>query len=125
MALSIGVSVGRKVFIGDSVVTVHATVSSPETDIIEVSVDDGPLVQLTEWRTVELLPEVRAFVGKGPRQSHGGYRIAFETPRRIMFVSGEQGEGLIDPRRGRRQNPKHTRLFWNHFGHSDGWGRSH
>ena len=80
MALSIGVSVGGMVFVGDSVVTVRATVSTPETDIIEVSVDDGPVVQLTELRTVELLPEVRAFVGKGPRQSHGAYRIAFEVP---------------------------------------------
>jgi hypothetical protein len=34
MALSIGVSVGGKVFVGDSVVTVRAIVSTPKTDII-------------------------------------------------------------------------------------------
>ena len=71
MALSIGVSVGGKVSVGDSVVAVRATVSTPETDIIEVSVDDGLVVQLTELGAVELLPEVRASVGKSPSQSHG------------------------------------------------------
>jgi hypothetical protein len=94
MALSIDVSVGGKVSVCDSVVTVRMTVSTPETDIIEVSVDDGPVVQLTELRTVELLPEVRAFVGKGPRQSHGAYRIAFEAHRPILINNrpGDQGE---------------------------------
>ena len=91
MALSIGVSVGGKVFVGDSVVTVRATVSTPETDIIEVSVDDGPVVQLTELRTVELLPGVRVFVGKSPRESQ--VHIAFDAPRRILINRrpGEQG----------------------------------
>ena len=85
MALSIGVSVGGKVFVGDSVVTVRATISTPDTDIIEVSVDDGPVVQLTELRSVELLPEVRAFVGKGQGQSQGAYRIAFVASHQIRI----------------------------------------
>ena len=106
MALSIGVSVGGKVFVGDSVVTVRATVSTPETDIIEVSVDDGPVVQLTELSSVELLPEVRAFVGKGPRQAHGKYRIAFQAPHRIFINRhpGEEGEKLPGHESPRRLN---------------------
>lgn len=91
MALSIGVSVGAKVLVGGRTVTVRSTASTPETDIIGVCVDDGPVVQLTELRSVELLPEVRAFVGKGPNQSHGAYRIAFEAPRRIL-ISRRPGE---------------------------------
>ena len=96
MALSLGVSVGEKLFVGDSVVIVRATFSTPKTKIIQVSVDDGPVVQLTELSSVKLLPEVRAFVGKGPRQSRGGYRIAFDAPRhiRIHRRRGEQGEKL-------------------------------
>jgi len=81
------------VFVGDSVVTVRATVSTPETDIIEVSVDDGPVVQLTELRPVELLPEVQAFVGEG-RQSRGAYRIAFQAPLRILINRSSRRAGL-------------------------------
>jgi hypothetical protein len=106
MALSIGVSAGDKVFVGDSIVTVRATLSTPKTDIIEVSVDDGPVVQLTELSTEELLPEVRAFVGRSPRQSRGAYRIAFKAPRRILINRrpGEQGERLPGHEASRRLN---------------------
>ena len=98
MPLSLGVSVGSKVYVGDSVVTVRATFSTRETDIIEVSVDDGPVVQLTELRAEELLPEVRAFVGKSPKQAHHRYRIAFQAPLRIPINRRpvEQGNGDED-----------------------------
>jgi len=82
MALSLGVSVGDKIAVGDSVVEVRA-IHAPKTMV--VSVDSGAAITVSDNKAhpVEILPGVRTFVGVGPGKHSSGSRLAFEAPKTI------------------------------------------
>ncbi len=82
MALSLGVSVGDKIAVGDSVVEVRA-IHAPKTMVI--SVNGGKEIKVSDDKVhpVEILPGVRTFVGIGPGKHSSANRLAFEAPKAI------------------------------------------
>lgn len=82
MALSIGVSAGDLIRVGEHEVQVKSL--SYRENLIVVSVDGKSEHVISELGRVELLPEVFVFSGKG---DHGGIsRLAFEAPRSIRIT---------------------------------------
>jgi hypothetical protein len=84
MALSIGVSCGDRINVGDHTLEVKGVSGFVEMVVI-VSVDGAPGVVLTERSSAELFPGVKVFVGRGKTQSNGTYRLAFEATRTIRI----------------------------------------
>ncbi len=84
MALSIGVSCGDRIDVGGHTLEVK-DVSGLVEMVVMVSVDGAPAVVLTEQSSVELIPGVKVFVGRGKTQSTGTYRLAFEATRIIRI----------------------------------------
>ena len=97
MALSIGISCGDRISIDGHVLEVKDVSGFVEMVVI-VSVDGAPSVVLTEQPSVELIPGVNVFVGRGTTQSKGSYRLAFEAPRSIRInrvANGRTSSGLM------------------------------
>lgn len=86
MALSLGVSVGSKIAVGQSQVTVKAVVNPT---LMVVRVNDGPDVVVSDKESVEIMPGVKVFAGVG-RKASGGNRLAFEAPRDISIYRLEE-----------------------------------
>jgi hypothetical protein len=84
MALSLGVSVGSKISVGDSKVHVKAIVTPM---LIIVQVDNGPDVLVSDKEAVEILPGVKVFAGLGRKQA--GNRLAFEADRSVSIYRDE------------------------------------
>lgn len=82
MALSLGVSVGDKIAVGNSVVEVRA-IRFPKT--IVVSVDGGKEITVDDnlAHSVEILPKVRVYVGVGSGKHGSANRLAFDAPKTI------------------------------------------
>jgi 5-methylcytosine-specific restriction protein A len=93
MALSIGVSAGDKIAVGDSVVEVRAT-NLPKRIIISVNGGEEITVDENETHPVEILPDVQVFVGVGPGKHSTANRLAFKAPRVIPIhrISEEDTE---------------------------------
>jgi hypothetical protein len=84
MALCIGVSRGDRINVSGHILEVKDVSGWVEMMII-VSVDGAPVVVLTEQSSVELIPGVKVFVGRGKTHSKGTYRLAFEALRSIRI----------------------------------------
>lgn len=80
MALSIGVSAGSKIDVGNHCVQVK-TVVHPTLFILNV--DGGEDITVTDKERVKILPEVYVFAGVGG--AGVGNRLAFEAPRSIAI----------------------------------------
>lgn len=81
MALSIGVSTGSRISLGNHVLKVEDVVN-PTT--IVVSVDGGKEVTVTDQQQTEVAPNVHVFAGVGGRDKGGsGTRLAFNAPKEI------------------------------------------
>ena len=80
MALSLGVSVGRRIAVGHSIVEVRA-IHAPKHMV--VAVDSGTDITINDNKAhaVEILPGVRLFVGLGLGKHGSGNRLAFEAPK--------------------------------------------
>jgi len=76
MALSLGVSVGSRIFIGDDILRV---IAMPSATILEVSVK-GKRFTVTDNERKEVLPDVFVSAGFGDGNTN---RLVFEAPRRI------------------------------------------
>lgn len=78
MALSIGVSNGSLIRVGEHRVLVKAVVNST---LLVVTVDGGQDITVSDKERVEILPQVFVFAGVG--NGGVGNRLAFEAPRSI------------------------------------------
>ena len=85
MPLSLGVSVGDKIAVGDSVIEVRAT-ALPQRIIISVNGGKEITVDDNEAHPVEILPDVQVFVGIGPGKHSTANRLAFKAPREFLFT---------------------------------------
>jgi hypothetical protein len=82
MALSLGVSVGDKIAVGDTVVEVRA-IHFPKTMVVMVDGGKEFTVDDNVGHSVEILPNVRVYVGIGPGKHSSANRLAFEAPKAI------------------------------------------
>jgi len=87
LALSIGISSGSKIKVGDHMVEVK-TVAKP--NLIVLSVDGGPDQVISDQSRTEILPEVFVFSGVGSQGS--GNRLAFEAARSIPIHRVENND---------------------------------
>src|ERR1035441_6612576 len=96
MPLSLGVSVGDKIAVGDSVIEVRAT-TVPKRITISVNGGKEITVDDNETHPVEILPDVQVFVGVGPGKHSTANRLAFKAPRVIPIyrISEEDAEPEI------------------------------
>jgi len=90
MALSLGVSVGERIAVGDSIVEVRAINGSKR---MIVAVNGAPEIEVTDDKAdaVEVLPGVRLFVGLDRDGNRN--RLAFDAPKSIPInrVGEENG----------------------------------
>jgi sRNA-binding carbon storage regulator CsrA len=93
MSLSIGVSTGSRISVGDHVVRVKS-INSPNLFVVDI--DGGNEVVISEREKIEVLPDV--FVQSGVGQKGGGNRLAFDAPRSIKISRIEES------RRSRHEN---------------------
>lgn len=84
MALSLGISVGSRIQIGDKVMTVVDALRG-RSILVEV---EGLSYVITDQCKVEVLPGVFVFFGSPTTslQSFNGLRLAFEAPRSIKIM---------------------------------------
>jgi hypothetical protein len=80
LALSIGISVGSKIRVGNDIVEV---VGTAKPNLIVLKVNGGEDIVVSDLRSTEILPRVFVFSGMG--QNGGSNRIAFECPREIRI----------------------------------------
>jgi sRNA-binding carbon storage regulator CsrA len=80
MALSLGIKVGSLIHVGEHAVKVL----SVSADIIEISVDGGSPVLVTEQKREKILDEVYVSLGVGSTGT--GSRLAFDAPRSIPIT---------------------------------------
>lgn len=80
MALSLGVSVGRKIAVGASVLEIRAI---PDPTQMIIAVDGGKEIAVSDdaANAVQVLPGVRVFVGLDTNGNRN--RLAFEAPKSI------------------------------------------
>jgi sRNA-binding carbon storage regulator CsrA len=83
MPLSLGVSVGDRIEVGDSIVKVKAIKNHK---LIIVSVNGGPDISVNDNNAdaVEILPDVRLFTGLDRDGARS--RLAFDAPRSIKIT---------------------------------------
>ena len=81
MALSLGVSVGERISVGDSIVEVRAIHSSK---LMVVAVNDGPDIKVNDKKAdaIEILPGVRVFTGLN-KNGNESSRLAFDAAKSI------------------------------------------
>lgn len=96
MALSLGVSVGDKIAVGDSVVEVRA-IHAPKTMVVSVDGGEAITVDDNKAHPVEILPGVRTFVGVGPGKHSSANRLAFEAPKTvpIRLLAAKSAESAL------------------------------
>lgn len=80
MALSLGVSVGSEIEVGNNVVKIKAI---PSPSLILLSVDGGDAILVSDQSRQEILPSVYVFVGT---PESGVNRLAFEADRSIKIM---------------------------------------
>ena len=87
MALSIGVSVGSQIDIGDEHTVTVKSISNPHLIVLSVKnkvSGDPPVDHLaTDQSRAEIIPDV--FVSTGDSRKPGVYRLAFEAPKQIRI----------------------------------------
>lgn len=85
--MSIGVSVGSRIAIGNNVLEVRALA---HPNLIVIGVDDGPDIVISEEARKEVLPEVFVQTGVGPTGT--GNRLAITAPKVIRISRIESGK---------------------------------
>lgn len=86
MALSMGVSVGSKIIIGNGVADERMMrILDTTNGIVNLQMDDGKKFIITDFERTEILPNV--FVSLGMKKGEtSNTRLAFEAPREIQIT---------------------------------------
>ena len=90
MTLSLGVSVGERISVGDSIVKVKA-IKNPKLIVVTVNGGPGIIVNDNKAHAVEILPGVRLFTGLSKNVSR--IRLAIDAPKSIPIhrIGSESG----------------------------------
>jgi sRNA-binding carbon storage regulator CsrA len=80
--LSLGVSVGSRIKIGDNTVKVT---SIEDPNIVGLQLDGGKVVYVSDVETVEVFPDVFIQSGRRERKLDKSTRIGIEAPKAIRI----------------------------------------
>lgn len=96
MALSLGVSVGERISVGDSMVRVKA-IKNPK--LMVVTVNGGPDITVNDNKAeaVEILPGIRLFTGQNKSGSDSS-RLLFDAPKSIPIHRVGKEKGQSEPK---------------------------
>jgi hypothetical protein len=98
MALSIGVSVGERIAVGDSIVEVKA-IKNPKLMVITVNSGSDISINDNKAHAVEILPGVRLFTGLNKNGSDSS-RLVFDAPKSIPIHRIGMEAGQWKPKEG-------------------------